>query len=444
MRLEYKAGHRGLQSMDTGQKVVVRGKRRVFDGFFKLDEVTVSHRQFDGAMSPDQTFLIFERGDAVATLIYNRDTARVVLVEQFKMPTLDKSATGGWIVEVAAGMIKDGETPEQAVVREALEETGFQISEPEHIATFFSSPGGSTERIFLYYAVVTEADRAGSGGGNRQEGEDIRNVEITPSELFERLRLKQIDDPKLVIAAYHLKDRLKVDPPKPQPLKAGTIQFRNRSTPGPVIGIKTGAILAVRDVDVWVNSENTDMMMDRVIGRTISANIRYGGAEKDEAGNIYEDTIADDLRKRLGRRGYVRLGTVIETVPGALRDKGVKRIMHVAGVQGAGPGMGVRADPAMVEMCVARVLEAAERRSSGFRLMSRRDRSILIPMIGCGDGGLAVEEAAAHIVSAVHAFSQQHPAPTLSEIYLLAYTKRDLVSCEKEILALDGFERIVE
>src|SRR5262249_7869281 len=311
----------GLQTMDNGQKVVVRGKRRVFDGFFKLDEVTVSHRQFDGAMSPDQTFLIFERGDAVAVLIYNRDTAHVVLVEQFKIPTLEKSATGGWIVEVAAGMIKDGETPEQAVTREALEETGFRISEPEHIATFFSSPGGSSERIFLYYAVVTEADRANSGGGNRQEGEDIRNVEITPSALFERLRLKQIDDPKLVIAAYHLKDRLKVDPPKLQPLKTDTVRFHNRTAPGPVIGIKTGAILAVRGVDVWVNSENTDMMMDRVIGRTISANIRYGGAEKDEAGNVYEDTIADDLRKRLRRRGYVRPGTGIQTAPRSPPDQ---------------------------------------------------------------------------------------------------------------------------
>src|SRR5262245_33790773 len=141
--------------MASPADVVVSSKRRVFDGFFKIDEVTVSHRQFDGAMSADKKLLVFERGDAVAALIYNRDLAQVILVEQFKVPTLEKSRNNGFMTEVMAGMIKLDETPEQAVIREALEETGYQIKNPELIATFFSSPGGSSERIFLYYAVVT-------------------------------------------------------------------------------------------------------------------------------------------------------------------------------------------------------------------------------------------------------------------------------------------------
>src|SRR5262245_19696856 len=119
--------------------VVMREQHRVFDGFFKLDEVIVSHRQFDGSMSPDKKLLIFERGDAVAALIFNRDTGRVVLVEQFKVPTLEKGQGRGWIIETMAGMIRQGETPEQAVIRETYEETGYRIKDPEPIATFFSS-----------------------------------------------------------------------------------------------------------------------------------------------------------------------------------------------------------------------------------------------------------------------------------------------------------------
>src|SRR5262249_1867809 len=110
--------------MSSPADVVIREKRRVFDGFFKLDEVTVSHRQFDGAMSPDKKLLIFERGDAVAALIFNRDTGQVVLVEQFKIPTLEKSNTGGFITEVMAGMIRAGANTPEAVVGETPEGSG--------------------------------------------------------------------------------------------------------------------------------------------------------------------------------------------------------------------------------------------------------------------------------------------------------------------------------
>src|SRR5262249_14953208 len=200
--------------MSSPADVVIREKRRVFDGFFKLDEVTVSHRQFDGAMSPDKKLLIFERGDAVAALIFNRDTGQVVLVEQFKVPTLEKSNTGGFITEVMAGMVRAGGKPPGAGGRETMGASGYPLQDAGLTAPgFVSSPGGSSERIFLYYAVVTEADKAGPGGGKRSEGEDIRLVTMTPDALFERLRSAALDDPKLIIAAYHLKDRLKINPP---------------------------------------------------------------------------------------------------------------------------------------------------------------------------------------------------------------------------------------
>ena len=45
--------------MASSRDVVVRDKRRVFDGFFKLDEITVSHRLSTGAMSADRKSLIW-------------------------------------------------------------------------------------------------------------------------------------------------------------------------------------------------------------------------------------------------------------------------------------------------------------------------------------------------------------------------------------------------
>jgi hypothetical protein len=63
-------------------------------------------------------------------------------------------------------------------------------------------------------------------------------------------------------------------------------------------------MIGINGVDVWVNSENTDMMMDmdRIIDPSISANIQYGGALKDARGSVLEDSVANALRRK--QRGH--------------------------------------------------------------------------------------------------------------------------------------------
>ena len=102
-------------------------------------------------------------------------------------------------------MIDTGEAPEAAAIRETLEETGYRIREPELIGRFFVSPGGTSERVFLYFAEVGGADRVGMGGGI--DDEDIKVLEIGLEELFERLARGLIEDAKLAIGAYWLQSR---------------------------------------------------------------------------------------------------------------------------------------------------------------------------------------------------------------------------------------------
>ena len=192
-------------------RAVIARQQRLFDDFFKIDELLVTHRQIDGTTSSVQRRLVFERGDSVAVLLFNRDRRAVVLVEQFKAPTLiarrrdDPATTDGWLVEPLAGMIDTGEAPEAAAIRETLEETGYRIREPELIGRFFVSPGGSSERVFLYFAEVGDADRVGKGGGI--DDEDIKVLEIGLEELFEQLARGLIEDAKLAIGAYWLQAR---------------------------------------------------------------------------------------------------------------------------------------------------------------------------------------------------------------------------------------------
>ena len=100
------------------------------------------------------------------------------------------------------------ETPESALRREVLEEVGYEIGTLEPIATFYVSPGGSSERVFLHYAEVTDAGKVGDGGGVGAEGEDIRTVELTLEELDRLLATGSIQDAKTLVGLQWLQQRL--------------------------------------------------------------------------------------------------------------------------------------------------------------------------------------------------------------------------------------------
>ena len=182
-------------------------KKRVFDHFFKIDEALLRYERYDGTMSKALRRLNFERGDSVAAIVVNRDKRTVYLTEQFKYPASTKG--DGWIVEVVAGGVDAGESPEQAIRREILEEIGFAATTVKHIGEFFVSPGGTSERIILFCVEVTEADRQTRGGGLASEGEDIRVLEWPVAEFFAKLTSGELNDAKTLVAAYWLSGNYK-------------------------------------------------------------------------------------------------------------------------------------------------------------------------------------------------------------------------------------------
>jgi ADP-ribose pyrophosphatase len=186
-------------------KVEILATRRVFDGFFKIDEATLRFERFNGGMSNVVRRLCFERGDSVAAVIVNVDTRRVLLVSQFKYPTYAKGP--GWLTELMAGTIDRGEDARSAVTREVLEETGYRVMEPEPICTFYVTPGGSSERIVLWYIEVRNADKVQAGGGAAAENEDIRMIEVPLDQVDTLIDSGSIEDAKTLLGLMWLQRR---------------------------------------------------------------------------------------------------------------------------------------------------------------------------------------------------------------------------------------------
>lgn len=427
--------------------------------FFDIDAYMVEHTKFDGTLSSPQRLEVFERGDAVGVLLYNRDKESVIAVRQFRLPTLQKELNapavangaaavngGGWIIETVAGMIKAGEDPVETAKRETFEETGYAIENPEPVATFFSSPGGTSELIHLYFAEVTNTDHKGPGGGTSHE--DIQIVEIPLRELQNIIRAREIIDPKLVIAFYYLQARLQLPFDPRQPLRAGAAGDRYQLK-GPThceIAFKTGDILDVQGVDVWLNPENRYMMMARIFDRNVSASIRWGGARKFPDGTVAEDSIANELRLKMAGLGETR--EILETDPGALRHhNGVRRLLHIplAVAEGEfGARKGFKVEPEAIRTYMEKALwEIHDGNSSAKRWLDRmRDKvrglpdpckSVLVPLMGAGAGNVRASDSIRNILDGCHDFYSKVGRTHIDRIYLLILHDVDLHFAIKEL-----------
>jgi nudix-type nucleoside diphosphatase (YffH/AdpP family) len=188
------------------KKVSIEQKRYLLNDFFKVEEAFLRFEKFNGEMSGKIRRLSLERGDSVAIFVYNSTTEKIILINQFRYPTYQNGQ--GWIIETIAGMMDHGEAPEQTARREVYEETGLKINAFEHIATFYLSPGGSSERIFLYYSEVSgDQAKYKATGGLLREGEDIKVVELSLAEALAKIRSGEIMDAKTIIGIYWLENR---------------------------------------------------------------------------------------------------------------------------------------------------------------------------------------------------------------------------------------------
>ena len=163
-------------------------RQTVYDGFFKLYKITYE----DAGQTFDRE--VFVTGNAVAALLHDTQKDKFIFVKQFR-PAVNQD-----MLELVAGLLdKEGESPENAIIREIEEETGYAVDRLEHVLNFHPSPGAFAEKLHIYFAEVSR--KIGKGGGAEGENEKIKLIEFTKDQLKE----KELIDGKTVIAVQWAK-----------------------------------------------------------------------------------------------------------------------------------------------------------------------------------------------------------------------------------------------
>jgi nudix-type nucleoside diphosphatase (YffH/AdpP family) len=184
------------------RRIEILSRETVFNNFFRIIKARLRFEKYDGTMSDEVTRLVFERGDSVAALVHDQEADTLTFTEQFRYPTVGSGS--GWILEIPAGSVEEGEQPADTMTRELEEEIGLRVEGITPIHAFYVSPGGTSERIHLYYALVTPEHYVSEGGGLASEHENIRVVTMTVKEAFAQMWAGQIHDAKTLIALQWL------------------------------------------------------------------------------------------------------------------------------------------------------------------------------------------------------------------------------------------------
>ena len=182
--------------------VNIEKRETVFQGFFRMDKLWLTHPRFDGRNMPQFTRELFIRGDATCVLPYDPGRDEIVLLEQFRLGALGRNQSP-WLLELVAGMNEEGETNEDVAQREGQEEAGLSFSKLEKICEYLVSPGGTTEMIQLYYGRVS-TESAGGLYGLEHEHEDIRAHVVSAEEAIAMISDGRINNAAAIIAIQWL------------------------------------------------------------------------------------------------------------------------------------------------------------------------------------------------------------------------------------------------
>ena len=156
----------------------------------KIYEGKLLNLRIDTVELPDKKYSkreIIEHPGAVAILPITEDNY-VVLVEQYR------KAVERFLLELPAGRLELNEEPGETAARELKEETGISANKLEYLLEFYTSPGFSNEKIYLFLAKDLIY-----GDAQPDLGEFVRTVKMDIDDLTKMVDRGEILDSKTII-----------------------------------------------------------------------------------------------------------------------------------------------------------------------------------------------------------------------------------------------------
>ncbi|MDP3332775.1 MAG: NUDIX domain-containing protein [Methylococcaceae bacterium] len=184
------------------KKFEILDQEIVYPGFFRMEKYRLKHTLYDGGWSEEISRELFVRGNCVAVLLYDPTADKLVLIEQFRAGAI-LNPDRAWLVEIVAGAIEAGETAEEVAYRESIEEAGCTIEQIKVINEFYTTPGGSSERITLFCGKI-DSSQVGGIHGLDHEHEDILVRAVSFDEAYQMLLNGEIESAIPIIAIQWL------------------------------------------------------------------------------------------------------------------------------------------------------------------------------------------------------------------------------------------------
>ncbi|MDR6678212.1 NUDIX domain-containing protein [Pseudomonas oryzihabitans] len=183
--------------MSDTSRIRIQQVEILSDDWGLLKKTTFDYLRRDGSWQR-QTRETYDRGNGATILLYDRERRTVLLIRQFRLPTLGNGLDDGLLVETPAGLL-DQAAPEARIKAEVEEETGYRLDNVQHLFDAFMSPGSVTELLHFFAGEYRADQRIAEGGGLQEEGEDIELLELPFDEALAMARDGRLVDGKTIM-----------------------------------------------------------------------------------------------------------------------------------------------------------------------------------------------------------------------------------------------------
>jgi len=187
----------------TDPKIIIKNTEVLSDNRYTLNKITFDYQKKDDSWIT-QKREVYDRGNGAAILLYNKLQKTVILTRQFRLPTYVNGNATGMMLEVCAGLL-DQDNPEQCIIRETEEETGYRITNVTKVIETYMSPGAVTEILYLFTGEYDESMQVSEGGGVAHEEENIEVIEMPFDQAYAMIESGEMRDAKTIILLQYTK-----------------------------------------------------------------------------------------------------------------------------------------------------------------------------------------------------------------------------------------------